>query len=118
MLGGFSKENYTFPFVNNTGQTFENKESLLSFITDNFGNENSQSLYYSTLYNSPLNLLYDQWTQEMISRYFYCKEFNTSPYPGDYESLPCDWLEFVNIISAEIPKIQKEMARKNGKKSN
>jgi len=115
MLNGFNKENFSFPFSNAHGREFLNRDSLLSSIVDEFGDDPSQGLYLSTLHTAPLNLIYDQWTQDQINKYFYCKEFNTSPFEGAYDDLPANWLDFVNIIQGEIPEIQKEVNRRGNK---
>lgn len=118
MLQGFNQEIFSFPFVNNKGEAFSDRESLLSYLDENFGHESSQALYIQTLLTAPLNLIYDPYTQDMIEKYSYCKSFNRDIAPDKaFEDLPCDWLDFVNLINGELPKIQKEKARRDGKKS-
>lgn len=115
MLDGFTSDSYKFPFVNHHGTEFKDFDALLAFIEDAYGDDPSQGLYLSTLTTAPLNLLYDNYTQEMLRRYLYCKEFNTSPYDGSFDNLPADWIDFVDIVKGEMALVEKEVRRRGGK---
>jgi hypothetical protein len=84
----------------------------MAYILDEFGNDPSQGLYLSVLGLCPLNLLYDQWTQDCIVKYLFCEKFPTTPaYSGSYEDLPAFWVDFCNIMSQELALCDKEKMR-------
>ena len=61
---------------------------------------------------SCMNIILDTQSQKDISQYLYCKEFNTSPFEGDYGNQPQRWINKVNIIKVAINKRDERMARK------
>jgi len=57
-------------------------------------------------------LFLDNETQKDISKYFYCKEFNISPYPGSYGQQPKKWVDRYYIIKSALTKKEELMAKK------
>lgn len=55
------------------------------------------------LFASP-KLLLDKDSQQLISQYTYCKEWNVPPYTGGFFQQPAYWVEAVKIIGNEIDK--------------
>ena len=53
---------------------------------------------------SCMNIMLDRQAQKDISKYLYCKEFNISPYDGDYGMQPYRWISKVNIIKSAMGK--------------
>lgn len=64
-----------------------------------------------------------QESQKDISKYFYCKEFGISPYPGSYGEQPSRWIQKTSIINRatniredrEIKKIKRDAQMRNAK---
>ena len=52
--------------------------------------------------------IYSIECQKDLERYYYCKEFGISPYPGSFEDQPADWINKVFIIKSAINKKEKE----------
>ena len=48
------------------------------------------------------NNILDEQCQEDISKYIYCNETNTPPYPGSYNSTPAVWIEKYYIIKQAL----------------
>lgn len=68
---------------------------------------------FSLLCASPRRL-FSKWANELISKFVYCRDMNTPAYSGSYEQHPGAWIDAVNIIKAEIPKIDEYKRRMNG----
>ena len=68
---------------------------------------------YSTLVAHPAELI-DADSQNLISKYHYCKELNTNPFPGSYEDHPAEWVDAVDIIKSETSKALEYLRKKNG----
>ena len=45
--------------------------------------------------------LRDQWVNDMIHRYYYCKQWNTQPYSGSYDDHPATWKDISEMISVQ-----------------
>ena len=43
--------------------------------------------------------LYDAWVNDMITRFNYCKQWNTQPYEGAYDDHPVVWKDVNGLIS-------------------
>ena len=52
--------------------------------------------------------IYCKKSQADLERYYYCKEFGISPYPGSFEDQPASWIEKTFIIRAALNKREKE----------
>lgn len=50
-------------------------------------------------------LLLDMEIQNMIERYNYCTKIDTPAFRGAYDDQPAYWVDFVNILSNELPKM-------------
>lgn len=61
--------------------------------------------------------LYDDWSQEQIKAFMYCKEFHISAFPGSYAEQPAWWLDASTIIRNEIAAIEKFESEKWQKKN-
>ena len=61
---------------------------------------------------SCMNIMLDRQSQRDISQYLYCKEFNVTPFPGDYGMQPQRWINKVNIIKTAMNKREERMQRK------
>ena len=61
---------------------------------------------------SCMNIMLDRQAQKDISQYLYCKEFNITPFSGDYGMQPQRWISKVNIIKAAMNKREVRMQRK------
>jgi hypothetical protein len=90
---------------------FDNRESLVNYILEKYGNDSSQGLYYSTLTVCPIDVFYDDQIQDFIKRHLFCEKFNVQPFPGFYDDQPGIWLDFVSLMLEEIPKCEKERNR-------
>ncbi len=62
------------------------------------------------------NNIKDDSNISVINKYFYCKDFNTSPYPGSYGDTPNRWIQQVSIIKSAVSVIEKRAMKKNNKK--
>mgnify|MGYP003149538363 CR=1 FL=1 len=61
---------------------------------------------------SCMNIMLDRQSQKDISQYLYCKEFNVTPFLGDYRKQPQRWINKVNIIKTAINKRDDRMQKK------
>ncbi len=61
--------------------------------------------------------LYDNWSQEQIKAFMYCKEFNIPAFPGSYVEQPAWWLDVSSIIRNELAAIEKFESGKWQKKN-
>ena len=52
--------------------------------------------------------VYDEECLKDLERYYYCKEFGISPYPGSFEDQPSHWVEKTFIIRTTLNKKEKE----------
>ena len=41
----------------------------------------------------------------MIERYNYCTKISTPAFDGAYDKQPANWVDFVNILTNELPKM-------------
>lgn len=39
---------------------------------------------------------------QLISRYFYCRDYNVQPFPGTYDDQPAEWIYLSNVITSEL----------------
>ena len=53
---------------------------------------------------SCMNIILDRQSQRDVSQYLYCKEFNISPFEGDYGDQPQRWIDKVNIMKVAMSK--------------
>lgn len=56
--------------------------------------------------------IYDEDFLKDLERYYYCKEFKVSPYPGSFDEQPTDWVEKTFIIKTTLNKKEKELYAK------
>jgi len=61
---------------------------------------------------SCMNIMLDRQSQKDISQYLYCKEFNISPFPGEYGIQPYRWINKVNIIKVAMNKREERMQKR------
>ena len=65
------------------------------------------------------NSVYDSSMQRDIQRYVYCKELSVSPYEGNYNQHPAQWVDRFFIIKNCLAKIEEQAIKKarnnNGK---
>ena len=69
------------------------------------------------------NIIINKESQNDISRYIYCKEFNLNPIHGTYNEQPKKWIQKVNIIKDTMQKreeiisnrLRREAEQKAGK---
>ena len=66
---------------------------------------------------SCMNIILDKQAQKDVSQYLYCKEFNVTPFPGDYGQQPQRWISKVNIIKTAIAKREGRMQKKAQKEA-
>ena len=62
---------------------------------------------------SCVNVVYDKQHQNSVSKYLYCKEFNTPPYNGSYGQQPYKWIEKSNIIRYALSKKEQQQIEKS-----
>mgnify|MGYP003150409169 FL=1 len=67
---------------------------------------------------SCVNVVYKKEHQENISKYLYCKEFSTPPYPGSYGQQPRKWITKSNIIRYALSKKEQSEINKQKSKDN
>ena len=114
-FGSFTGKPYTFPFTNNEGLTFTTQGELLEYITDKYGHEPSQSLFYSALYEfCAAELIWDSEIQSWIDKYYLCREFSIPAFPGAFDDYPAYWVDFMKIMASELNKCMEEQRRKSG----
>lgn len=100
--------------MNNKDKIFNNIDELLEYITDKYEQDSSQGLYYSTLLECSLNLIWDKKISEWINRYSFCNKFNVQPFGvSSYDELPCLWIDFCMIMMNELAECEKEQMRKS-----
>ena len=58
------------------------------------------------------NFAINKKSQRDIAQYSYCKNFNTSAFPGSYGQQPNRWISKVNIIESVISKRQEQEYKK------
>ncbi len=85
---------------------FKSKKDVMKVIEKikdkHYQTGNSTDLAYSLSVQLPFfsckNLFLKQEHQEDIEKYTYCKEFNISPYPGNYGDQPRRWIDKSFVI--------------------
>ena len=94
------------------------KEDVIQCIIDDWQIETekrknppkSYDFFRTILLKVNSRLFYDQDIIDMIVRYNYCSDFNCPAFPGSFDEQPAVWVDFVNLIKGEVPKIM-ESAR-------
>ena len=89
-----------FPYTTQ-GRVIENEDEMWELMIS-YGGEVGA---YSLLQASPRRL-FDSWANQILSRFVYCRDMNTPAYPGSYEEHPAYWIDAVDLIKAEISKVQ------------
>lgn len=46
--------------------------------------------------------LREQWVEDMLERYNYCKRWNTQPYSGSFDDQPAVWKEVSRFIDHQV----------------
>ena len=64
-----------------------------------------------------MNIILDRQSQRDISQYLYCKEFNISPFEGDYGDQPQRWINKVDIIKVAMSKRDELIQKKTQKEA-
>ena len=62
---------------------------------------------------SCMNIVLNRESQRDISQYLYCKEFNISPFSGDYGMQPYKWINKIGIMKVAMNKREERMQRKS-----
>lgn len=103
---------YTSDFKPKWSVECSNQSELLDCILREYqhylDNHDHRSLYKSVLAKFDQRLLLDREIQAMIERYNYCTATNTPPFPGSYDDQPAYWVDFVNILLGELPKMSEK----------
>ena len=58
------------------------------------------------------NIVINREAQKDIAQYLYCKDFNTSPFPGSYIEQPARWIIKSNIIKNALSRIEERLNKK------
>jgi hypothetical protein len=74
-----------------------------------------RNVYLLSTFLCHCSRLVDPESQEVLSRYYYSREFGVPPYPGGYDDQPAKWVEQCRIIkNAEMEAIN-YIRKKNGR---
>ena len=58
------------------------------------------------------NIIINREAQGDIAQYLYCKDFNTSPFPGSYIEQPARWIAKSNIIKNALSRREERLNKK------
>lgn len=108
----FSNVKDIWNYINLLVEESENRQNKGSSFTT--ANAIYEQLPFFCCYNKILN----EKSQNDISRYIYCIETNTQPFPGSYGDTPVSWKEKYFIIKQTMNLRDKqimEKARKNAR---
>jgi len=104
---------HTFPYTVQNPLTREqvtvsnddDLKSLFALLCDREGPDWGATLYTFASLTICYYKLWDSWVNEMIERFYYCREWNTRPFPGAYDDHPASWKEvskFIGTTESEI----------------
>lgn len=68
----------------------------------------AQSVVSQMPFFACMNVFMDNKIQRDIQRYLYCEKFNVSPYEGDYNKQPAEWIRKVFLIRNALAKKEKK----------
>ena len=77
----------------------------------------ANSVSYQLPFFSCMNIVLNSEHQRDISKFLYCKEFNTPPFKGSYSEQPMKWIQKVNIIKIAMAKRDKKLQKKANKEA-
>lgn len=119
-MGGFDGDSQEFPiqYREDYGKweiKVKNQDELLDIIEKEYGDQDSVIVIKSLIQKFDQNLLFDAETQKKIKRWQYCRNNPSTPaFPGGFDELPCDYVDFCDIMNDMMTKITEDMRNKHG----
>lgn len=117
MLGSFdgARQEYPISYREDYGKweiEVMDCAELLQAIEREYGETDSLTVAKCIVQKFDQNLLLDVEIQDKIRRWQYCRDNPANPaYPGGYDDLPCDWLDFSKIMNEMIQLIMKDQKK-------
>jgi len=82
---------------------------------ENYKTENTQTLFLDFCLIRFWDAIFTADIYDVLNRYHYMETYKIASYSNIYDEIPNKFLDYVNIINAEIPKILKYKEDKNVK---